>query len=79
MVEYESEGIDITVRAMMAGMSGQHALARWFSDGGVPPEACMTDQAWRAAAKISALAWQEPVGVRFRVGMCQDPRGLVAR
>ncbi len=79
MVEYESEGIDITIRAMMTGLSRQYVLARWFSDDGVPPEVCMTDQAWRAGAKISALAWLEPVGVRFRVGMCQDPRGLVAR
>ncbi len=79
MVEYESEGIDITIRAMMTGLSGQYALARWFSDDGVPPEVCMTDQALRAGANISALAWRDPAGAWFVAGMRQDRDGLVAR
>lgn len=79
MVEYESEGIDITIRAMMTGLSGQYALARWLSVHGVPPKVCMTDHAWRARARISALAWLAPVGVRFVAGMRRDTGDLVER
>lgn len=79
MVEYESEGIDITIRAMMTGLGGQYALARCFSDDGLPPEVCTTDQAWRTRAKTSARAWLDSGGAWFVAGVRLNSDGSVVR